>query len=97
MRKLGSEVWILYEQDLEIIQYDDRIKYKVQGEEMTEERGRVSYKQWRWRLDHQLLVFKRSSLLPSAMFLMLGQGGNSAFVSEVILWVLLALPVSERV
>lgn len=53
----------------------------------------MSYRQWKWRLKHQLLVFQRSSFLPLAMFLMLGQGGNSAFMSEVALQVLIALPI----
>lgn len=43
---------------------------------MAEEWGRVSYKQWRWTLDHQLSV-SEIIISASAMFLMLRQGGNS--------------------
>lgn len=87
---------MFYEQDVEIIQYDNRIK--PQNQEVAEECGRVFHKQWRWRLAHQLIVSQGSSFLPLAIFLMLEQGGNSTFMSEVILWVLIALPVvSEKV
>lgn len=86
----------VYEQNLEVIRNDDWIKSKDQIEEMARECGRVSYRQWKWRLKCRLLVFQRSSFLPSAMFLTLMQGGSSAFMSDVILQVLIALPVVSR-
>lgn len=52
------------------------------------------------RSDHPFLSVSKIfiSFLLLAMFLFWGQGRNSAFVGEIILWVLIALPVvSERV